>query len=408
VGEDLPGAVPIRDMLNPLSLGDPGKMSDAAFWCGDDYRSDRGGVHTNSGIPNHAFALMVDGGSYNGESVVGIGLTRAGKIQYRTLAYYLTSASDFLDNYNSLLQACEDLVGTAGITTSHCAEVQDALDAVEMSANWPCAPVQGQVPGLCPSSQAPDLWHYWDVESSGVTICPSNAVLDSWCQNAPSSLLGLFATSGTRSYWGYNRPTAGSMWVSVNPGASGLPEDARMQFNHAHGFENSGASFYDGGVVEYSTNQGATWNDGGPLIVAGQDYGGTLSTCCLNPLGGRGAFVADSWGYTATQLDLTSLGGESFLYRFNLGTDFTIDEYGWFVDDIRIFTCADCVTTRVLTSAYNGLAPQYSASTSIEAGAGFSVGAMETVTLRAPTVSLSSGFQATGELTIENAACSPD
>ena len=53
--------------------------------------ADSGGVHINSGIPNHAYALMVDGGSYNGRTVTGIGLAKAAKIRYRALTTYLTS-----------------------------------------------------------------------------------------------------------------------------------------------------------------------------------------------------------------------------------------------------------------------------------------------------------------------------
>jgi Zn-dependent metalloprotease len=74
IGEDL---VPLRAMQDPTLTGDPGKMSDPHVACSDD---DSGGVHTNSGIGNHAFVLMVDGGTYNGYTIAGIGLTKAGKI----------------------------------------------------------------------------------------------------------------------------------------------------------------------------------------------------------------------------------------------------------------------------------------------------------------------------------------
>ena len=65
-------------------------------------------------MPNHAYALMVDGGTYNGFTITGIGLIKAGKIQYRALTTYLLSGSDFLDNYNALKQSCADLVGSRG------------------------------------------------------------------------------------------------------------------------------------------------------------------------------------------------------------------------------------------------------------------------------------------------------
>ena len=53
----------IRDMWAPTCHGDPGKVSDAEYYCATD---DGGGVHSNSGVPNHGYALLVDGGTYNG------------------------------------------------------------------------------------------------------------------------------------------------------------------------------------------------------------------------------------------------------------------------------------------------------------------------------------------------------
>jgi hypothetical protein len=114
---------------------------------------------------------------------------------------------------------------------------------------------------------------------------------------------------------------------------------ARMQFNHAYGFENGGATAYDGGVIEYSSNGGAAWFDAGALITGGAAYGGTLSTSFQNPLGGRNAFVRDTFGYTATQLDLSSLAGQSVRFRFRIGSDSLIDDAGWFIDDVQFYTC---------------------------------------------------------------------
>ena len=48
----------IRDMWNPNCLADPGKVSDAEYHCDT---TDGGGVHSNSGVPNHGYALLVDG-----------------------------------------------------------------------------------------------------------------------------------------------------------------------------------------------------------------------------------------------------------------------------------------------------------------------------------------------------------
>ncbi len=127
----------IRNMMSPNTFPgqDPPKMTAPQFYCAD---TDAGGVHSNSGIGNHAYALMVDGGTYNGYTISGIGLTKAAKIEYRALTVYLTPTSEYADDYDALQQACTDLLGVEGITVADCAEMKKALDAVEMSYAWPC------------------------------------------------------------------------------------------------------------------------------------------------------------------------------------------------------------------------------------------------------------------------------
>ena len=132
VSEDVPGD-PIRNMQNPNQYGnDPGKVSDPLYHTGS---SDNGGVHSNSGVPNHAFALMVDGGSYNNFGINGIGISKAAKIQYRTLINYLVTNSQFSDNFAAVNNSCADLTGTNGITSNDCANVCRALLAVEMNTS---------------------------------------------------------------------------------------------------------------------------------------------------------------------------------------------------------------------------------------------------------------------------------
>jgi hypothetical protein len=402
--------VPLRDMMDPTAHGDPGKMSDPEFNCFSPGR-DRGGVHTNSGVPNHAFALMVDGGAYNGIDILwGVGLSTAAKIQYRALAYYLTSASNFIDNYNALKQSCQDLSGESGFPFLGCLMVTRALDAVEMGEGWPCtSPTSAAAaPQLCTGTQSPDIYYYWDIETSGVTACPSDDVPagPSWCLNSSSSLLGTFATSGEKSYWGYNFSTTSDFALTVNvfePGT--VPSGARMQFNHSHGFDNSGSTFYDGGQVLLAEQGTEAWVDAGPLITAGQPYGGTVSSSGSNAMGGQSAFVADSWGFTASQLNLSSYAGKELKYRFRVGTDASLWDFGWFIDDIRIYTCALCRISRTLDNAYNGVDDTYRARDSIQAGDGYKVGGMEEVLLSAPIVSVTNDFEVHGELTIDDAAC---
>ena len=80
-------------MWNPRCFGNPGKVSDTfEYTCST---ADQGGVHTNSGVPNHAYALLVDGGVYNGQTVTGIGLTKAAHIYFRAETSTSTPTTDF-------------------------------------------------------------------------------------------------------------------------------------------------------------------------------------------------------------------------------------------------------------------------------------------------------------------------
>ena len=354
VGEDL-GIGAIRNMMDPTLKNDPGKMSDPQFRCDiDPVQEDAGGVHTNSGVPNHAYALMVDGGTYNSVTVSGIGLTKAGKIQYRALTQYLTSASDFLDNYNALQQACADLIGTAGITVNNCAEVKKALDAVQMPNVWPCTPPQAVPPALCSAGLQP-LNLFFDNFESGLGNWSVSGNTGYWFRSSsPSNPLGgaTYATSGVDSLWGYDRDTVGDARITLASNLPTVPAGARLQFNHSWGFDSGATTNYDGGLFEYSTNGGSTWNDAQPLIIGGATYNGTIASGFSNPLALRQAFVKDSFGYTASQLDLSGLAGLTAVkFRFRIGSDDSVgfDEYGWFIDDFRVYQCVPAISVNDVT-----------------------------------------------------------
>jgi bacillolysin len=335
IGEDLPiGA--IRDMLTPNDYGDPGRMSDSSYFvCSSsgwtDPDSDAGGVHTNSGIPNHAYALMVDGGTYNSTTIAGIGLTKAAKIQYRALTVYLTSGATFADNFNALNQSCTDLIGTAGITSGDCAQVVRALQAVEMNATWGCSGAT-PAPPLC-SAGIPSFTFHDTFESVTGNWTPANGA-GVW--NPYTTGL---AKGGVRSAYGDNAESVSDHRLAMSASVA-IPAGARLYFDHAYEFENG----WDGGVLEYSTNNGASWLDAGGLIDSGAGYVGTLPGAYGNPLAGHLAFTGATYGYTGTRLNLASLAGQSVRFRFRIGTDSVIGSLGWVVDNFGIYTCS-AVTT---------------------------------------------------------------
>lgn len=110
---------------------------------------------------------------------------------------------------------------------------------------------------------------------------------------------------------------------------------------HNYSFESFEGTFYDGGVLEASTDGGATWADMGPHITTG-GYGGIISSCCANPLQGRAAWVGSSGGYVQAFVDLASYSGQNLLIRFREGTDYSNAAPGWYIDEI--FFAATCAT----------------------------------------------------------------
>ena len=95
----------IRDMWNPNCYGDPGSVSDAEYHCDE---SDSGGVHSNSGVVNRTFAILVDG--LDGK-VTPIGLNKAAWLFWYSQVHYLTPSSYFPDLADALEASCAALQG---------------------------------------------------------------------------------------------------------------------------------------------------------------------------------------------------------------------------------------------------------------------------------------------------------
>jgi hypothetical protein len=147
-----------------------------------------------------------------------------------------------------------------------------------------------------------------------------------------------FAKSGSFMLYGDDPGTTSVHSVAMTS-AVAVPPAARLYFDHAFEFENDFLSRYDGGVLEYSTNNGATWTDAGGLMDGGRTYNGTIASGGGNVLQGRSAFTAASYGYTGTRLDLSALAGQNVRFRFRIGTDVSVGSLGWTVDDVTIYTC---------------------------------------------------------------------
>ncbi len=370
IGEDLPASIGVlRNMQDPTLYGQPDKMGASNYHCDS---NDSGGVHFNSGVNNKAVYLMTDGDTFNGYTVTGLGIDKVAKLYYEVQTNLLTSAADYADLYDALLQACVNLA----YGEADCLEVKKSLNAVEMGQlpNCPSNSPGGtnlDIP-LCdnPDEVATDIF-IDDFESGGgqwsiagnATIQKGsnpNGLLVGYTPATPAWVIpqtastiftfdNTYTTSGVGNVWGLNQGgdygDISDTYV-VMKNAVLLPSGSSnlfMHFQHVYSFETntecgSGSdSACDGGVLEYSVDGGG-WQDAGTLITK-NGYTGNIYSGFENPLGSRDSFVAASPGFISTHLDISPFTGQNIKFRFRIGTDDLVPAYGWSIDDVRIYSC---------------------------------------------------------------------
>lgn len=364
----------IRDMYNPTCYSNPGKVSDKQYVCGPDTQAgDWGGVHTNSGVPNHGYALLVDGGNYNGQSIAGIGLTKAAHIYWRAQSVYQNRLSGFADHADALEQSCRDLTGVAltdlktgalsgdVISTGDCSQVAKMALAVELrSPPTQCGfqpLLKKSPPPLCASGTATPLMSdnfengrrglKWVVSHSGNS---AEFVPRDWAivNNLPDGRAGaaMFAADlniGTCQIGGNQAGVQrlDSPEITV-PAGSVVP--LRMAFDHWISTE----AGWDGGNVKVSVNGGA-WQ----LVTANNfvynGYNALMASAAAgndNPMAGQQAFTGSdagsakgSWGRSIINLAPYAAPGDKVKLRFELGNDCAQGTVGWYVDDLSVYRC---------------------------------------------------------------------
>jgi hypothetical protein len=142
--------------------------------------------------------------------------------------------------------------------------------------------------------------------------------------------------SGSGGTWSIpDAPLASDQWLvtpalNVGSGAFGF------SLRHRYSMEADTFTFYDGGVIEISTDDGMTWTDTATALKT-NGYNATLWS--LNaPLKSRRAFSGNSPGYPGfidTTADFgTTYAGKTVKLRFRVGTDADVGANGWDLDSI--------------------------------------------------------------------------
>jgi len=361
----------IRDMWAPTCKSDPGKVTDAEYQCTP---GDGGGVHTNSGVPNHGYALLVDGGTYNGHTVNAIGHVKAAHLYWQAQSVYQTPTTNFNDHADALQSSCQDLIGVpleglsisttpAGpsgqsITAADCAAVDEMIAAVELRTD-PAAQCNFQPllrqnpPPLCTNQRNPPVIYLEDFEDglTGWTLT-NQGVYSGWP--------GLDWTQSTTLPGGRISSAA----FAVDPDAGNCDQGAgdisgrmslesppihiptsntlspRLTFEHYVASEFT----FDGGNLKISINGGAY------TLVPSSAYTFNAYNTTLqptNPLatqpgfsGTDGGQVTGSWGQS--QINLVAVGvkpGDTIRLRFDFGMDGCAGIDGWYVDNVKVSAC---------------------------------------------------------------------
>ena len=340
-----------RSMSNPPAFGDPDKMTSTLYYKGT---YDNGGVHWNSGVNNKAVYLMVDGGTFNGKTVTGIGWDKTLAIYYEVNTNLLTSGSDYSDLYYALQQACTNLIGQKEISATDCTQVKKAIDAVQMNSQ-PAASFNPDAP-ICPTGMttSPSVTMFQDNFENGTT---------NWDLYGAWNLDSFYAASPSHMMWGDDEPASTDSTLAMKNGIYVQPGTTSfLYFKHAFAFEYDHNGYYDGGVLEYSKDGGYTWLDAKSLFSAGKNYTGTILNYSgtTNSLKGHQAFVGDSHGYVSSRYDLKSLAGQTVKFRWRFATDWIGYYWGWFVDDVSIYQCVGTPAVPAPQSpANNGLVTDY-------------------------------------------------
>lgn len=374
IGEDATAfGNPIRDMWNPTCNYAPGKVSDFQYRCGE---SDSGGVHSNSGVPNHAYVLLVDGGTYNGQTITALGFTKAAHIFWRAQSSYLTATSDFLNLADALEASATDLMGInlkglsvtdvdAGlsgqsITANDVAQVIKAMLAVEMrlepeACNY--QPILAASEELCNAATTGRVFFEdWETGTEGWNFeeLPENAV--TWNSrfwtvegNLPDGKPGqaIFAEAGLI---GDCVSDFENGIMRLESPLIDLPNVTTGNFDLSFDHYLATEANWDGGNLKYKINDGE-WDIVPSAAFTVNPYNASLNTVAEgndNPMEGQASFTGTdggallgSWGTSVIDLSLIDANAnDTVQFRWEMGTDGCNGRLGWFVDNITVYNCS--------------------------------------------------------------------
>ncbi|MBP1621971.1 MAG: hypothetical protein H6Q02_2738, partial [Acidobacteria bacterium] len=191
-----------------------------------------------------------------------------------------------------------------------------------VTANNPCASAVSSVfsfvtealPGDCGLGTAADIAYEYGFEAGA----------NGW------------TSSGTGNTWAQSSARVHSGSFSWKANGSGSVSDQRLVSPLE---PNGAAACYDGGILEISTDGGASWAQVTAVDLLTDPYDGPVSNCCSNPLQNLQAWCGDPQDWLNSVVELDAWAGQTVNFRFRLGTDSSVAREGWYLDDVKVQSC---------------------------------------------------------------------
>ncbi|MEX1110257.1 MAG: S8 family serine peptidase [Chthoniobacterales bacterium] len=271
-------------------------------------------VSPDSGTAGSVVTLQLSGAALS--SATSVQLTKDGQTAINATS--LSMAGEQLVCQVNLAGAA---VGTWNVVAGNGSETSTLLNAFTVVAALYGESFDGTVTG----------WSSSSVRGSNAWILASNNF-----KSPPRSYFCPAPASQTTTY-------LVSAPIVIPAGASGL----QFKFWHSYNLE----SRRDGGRVEVSVDNGATWfgvdSSGSGVVFASNGYNNTIRNGTTSDFGrGTSVWTGNSGGFVETVLSVTDnakFAGKTVRLRWGLATNISnlSSSIGWYVDSVALFGNAD-------------------------------------------------------------------
>ena len=367
----------LRDLYSPECKIDPDSRDSEHYACADP-TDPTANVHTNSGVINHLFTLLADGGVHEQDTISGMGLTRAAHLFFYVAEHLMTPVTDFAAFATQLELAATELEGAplpeltlldlpATIHPDTIGEeqllmVRRAVTSLGLAGGADCTlspTLLPSPPGTCAHARQPEFialmrqdweaadndWLTQEQATNPITWRPKRW---SASDRLPDGRAGRAAFVPTP--WDPDCAAADQAGSSslLSPVVELPPDETEfvLAFDHYYALRPN----VDGGVLSIARN-GGNFLPVRNAAFLHNGYDDFLDASAAHPLAGRLAFsgsdpgsTSGSWGRSL--VDLTAAGcrpGDRIQVRWTLGQDGCAGYRGWYVDEVSIGFCTEAV-----------------------------------------------------------------